>query len=129
LVREAGGVIPGAAVTLTSEATNIARHTQTNTVGEYAFVNVDPGTYTVRVSTQGFRTIENKGVRIGTQQFVTLDFTLEVGNLQEAVTVESQASPSRPRTPPWAARSTPPRSRPCPPPAATRSSSRPSRPE
>jgi hypothetical protein len=93
IVREAGGVIPAAAVTLTNEATNIARHTQTNTVGEYAFVNVDPGTYTVRVSTQGFKTIENKGVRIGTQQFVTLDFTLEVGNLQEAVTVESQATP------------------------------------
>jgi hypothetical protein len=93
IVREAGGVIPAAAVTLTNEATNAARHTQTNTVGEYAFVNVDPGTYTVRVSTQGFRTLENKGVRIGTQQFVTLDFTLEVGNLQEAVTVESQATP------------------------------------
>ena len=93
LVREQGAVVPGAGVDLINEATNAARHTQTNSVGEYAFVNVDPGTYTVKVSLLGFKTIENKAVRIGTQQFVTLDFALEVGNLQEAVTVESQASP------------------------------------
>ena len=61
--------------------------------GEYAFINVDPATYTVKVTMQGFKTVENKGVRIGTQQFVTLDFALEVGNLAESVTVESQATP------------------------------------
>jgi hypothetical protein len=93
LVREQGAVVPGASVDLVNEGTNVGRHTQTNTAGEYAFVNVDPGTYTVRVSMQGFKTIESKSVRIGTQQFVTLDFALEVGNLQEQVTVESQASP------------------------------------
>ncbi len=93
LVREQGAVVPGAGVDLINEATNGTRHTQTNTVGEYAFINVDPATYTVKVTMQGFKTVENKGVRIGTQQFVTLDFALEVGSLQEAVTVESQATP------------------------------------
>jgi hypothetical protein len=91
-VREPGGVIPGVSVSLTNEATNVARSTTTNHAGEYAFVNVDPGTYTVKVSMQGFKSIENRGVRIGTQQFITQDFTLEVGNLQEAVTVEGQTS-------------------------------------
>jgi hypothetical protein len=93
LVREQGAVVPGVGVVLINEATNVSRHTQTNNVGEYAFVNVDPATYTVKVTQQGFKTVENKGVRIGTQQFVTLDFALEVGSLQEAVTVESQATP------------------------------------
>jgi hypothetical protein len=93
LVREQGAVVPGASVDLTNEATNVSRHAQTNSVGEYAFANVDPGTYTVKVSMQGFKTIENKGVRIGTQQFVTLDVDLQVGALQEAVTVESQTTP------------------------------------
>jgi len=93
LVREQGAVVPGAGVDLINEATNVSRHTQTNNVGEYAFINVDPATYTVKVTMQGFKTVENKGVRIGTQQFVTLDFALEVGNLTEAVTVESQATP------------------------------------
>ena len=93
LVREQGAVVPGAGVDLVNEATNVSRHTQTNNAGEYAFINVDPATYTVKVTMQGFKTIENKGVRIGTQQFVTLDFALEVGSLAEAVTVESQATP------------------------------------
>ncbi len=37
---------------------------------------------------QGFKTIEHKAVRIGTQQFITMDLALEVGALEEAVTVE-----------------------------------------
>jgi hypothetical protein len=92
LVREPGGVVPGVSVTLVNEATNVSRTTTTNHAGEYAFVNVEPGTYTAKISMQGFKSIDSRGVRIGTQQFVTLDFTLEVGSLQEAVTVEGQAS-------------------------------------
>jgi len=92
-VRESGGVVPGVSVTLRSEATGISRSTQTNHAGEYAYVTVEPGTYTLRASMQGFKTIESKGIRIGTQQFVTLDLTLEVGALEEAVTVEGQATP------------------------------------
>jgi hypothetical protein len=92
-VRDPDGVSPGAAVTLVNEATNATRHTTTNHVGEYAFVNVDPGTYTVKVSMTGYKTIESKGIRIGTQQFLTMDFTLAVGTLQEEVTVEGQETP------------------------------------
>ena len=62
--------------------------TNTNAAGEYAFVQVEPGDYTVKVSMQGFKAIEHKGVRIGTQQFITIDHALEVGSLAEAVTVE-----------------------------------------
>ncbi len=91
-VREAGGVVPGVSVTLVNEGTNASRSTVTNHVGEYAFVNVDPGTYTVKVSMQGFKAIDSRGIRVGTQQFLTLDFSLEVGSLQEAVTVEGQAT-------------------------------------
>jgi trimeric autotransporter adhesin len=87
-VRDPDGVTPGVAVALVNEATNATRHATTNQVGEYAFVNVEPGTYTVKVSMTAFKTIENKGVHIGTQQFLTLDFTLEVGKLEEQVTVE-----------------------------------------
>ena len=39
------GVIPGAAVTLTKETTNLGRETTTNDRGEYAFPSLAPGTY------------------------------------------------------------------------------------
>ncbi len=87
-VRESGGVVAGAHVTLLNEATGESRTSTTNSAGEYAFVQVEPGTYMVKVSMQGFKTIEHKGVRIGTQQFITMDLTLEVGALEEQITVE-----------------------------------------
>ena len=40
---------------------------------------------------QGFKTFERRGIRIGTQQFVTLDITLEVGTVSETITVTADA--------------------------------------
>ena len=90
-VKDANGVIPGVTVELINEATNAPREAVSNESGEYSFAAVAPGTYTVRATLTGFRTYENKGVRIGTQQFVTLDITLEVGQLQETITVTGAA--------------------------------------
>ena len=87
-VRESGGVVPGVTVTMINEANGATRSTSTNQAGEFAFVQVEPGTYTVKVTMQGFKAVEHKGVRIGTQQFVTMDHTLEVGALEEQITVE-----------------------------------------
>jgi hypothetical protein len=90
-VRDPGGVVPGAEVTLTNEGTGIARNTTTNDVGEYSFPNVAPGTYTLAVGLPGYKTYSQAGLRIGTQQFLTLDISLEVGTVQETVTVTGQA--------------------------------------
>ena len=50
-----------------------------------------PGLYTVRVALAGFKTEERKGLRIATQQIVTMDFALEVGGLEEQITVRAIA--------------------------------------
>ena len=78
-VKDSGGVIPGVEVTLTNEQTNIKRSTVTNERGEFVFANVDPGNYGVRATLQGYKTADRAGIRIGTQQFLTLDLTMEVG--------------------------------------------------
>lgn len=90
-VRDANGVIPGVTVTLINEATAISREAVSNEQGQYNFSVVQPGTYTVRATLTGFKTYENKGLRIGTQQFITLDITLDVGQLQETITVTGAA--------------------------------------
>src|SRR5436190_13220245 len=69
-VRDANGVIPGATVTLTNEATNSSREVVTNDVGQYNFPAVPPGTYTLRSQISGYKRFESKGLVVGTQQFV-----------------------------------------------------------
>ena len=90
-IKDAGGVIPGVEVTLTNEQTNIKRSVVTNERGEFVFSNIDPGTYGVKATLQGYKTIDRGGIRIGTQQFLTLDLTMEVGAITENVTVTGEA--------------------------------------
>lgn len=91
LIKDPNGVIPGAEVTLTNEATNATRSTTTNEVGEYSFANVLPATYSLKVTMTGFKTLERKGLRVGTQQFLTSDFTMEVGTISEEITVTGES--------------------------------------
>src|SRR5687768_16936317 len=90
-VSDAGGVLPGVSVTIINEGTQVSRDTTTNASGEYSFSAVPPATYTIRAGLPGFKTYERRGVRIATQQFLTLDITLEVGQVQETITVTADA--------------------------------------
>jgi hypothetical protein len=87
VVRDANGVVPGADVVLMNEETTLPRTTVTNDVGQYAFVNVVPGVYTLRTSLAGFKPFERRRIRLSTQDFLTLDVALEVGAVSEAITV------------------------------------------
>src|SRR6266545_4413770 len=90
-VKDAQGVIPGVTVTLVNEANGVSRDTVTNAVGEYSFPAVDPGAYSVKATVQGYKTFERKGMTIGTQQFVTLDLQLEIGAIEETITVTGES--------------------------------------
>ena len=90
-IRDANGVVPGAEVAIVNEATNATRTMTSNELGEYSFTNVLPGVYTLRVKMTGFRTHEQKEIPIGTQQFMVVDVTLQVGNVAEEVTVTGES--------------------------------------
>ena len=90
-VTDSGGVVPGVTVMLTNEGNGASRDAVSNEQGAYNFSAVPPGTYTVKAELTGFKTFENKGVRVLTQQFVTLDIKLDVGQLQETITVTGEA--------------------------------------
>ena len=90
-VKDAQGVIPGATVALVNDANGTTRETVSNESGEYSFPALEPGSYSVRVAVPGFRTFERKGVRINTQANVGLDIPLEVGSLEETITVTADA--------------------------------------
>ena len=90
-VKDSGGVIPGAEVTLTNQGTSLSRTTTTNAAGEYSFPNLAPGTYRLRIALQGYKAYAQEGIPVGTQQFITLDITLDVGTVAETVTVTGQS--------------------------------------
>ncbi len=90
-VKDAQGVIPGANVTLLNQANGVSRETVTNDVGEYSFPAVEPSVYTVTASVTGYKKFERKDVPIGLQQFVTLDMLLEVGAIEESITVTGES--------------------------------------
>jgi hypothetical protein len=91
LVTDAGGgAVAGAKVSLVDEGTNSTRATLTNESGEYVFSGLVPATYSVSAESPSFKKSERKGVSLGTQQFLTIDMKLEVGQVTESVMVTEE---------------------------------------
>src|SRR5271165_3424673 len=86
-----GAVLSGAKVTLINEATNVSRNGLTNDSGDFSFVEVVPGTYTIQYELTGFKKNVQKGVIVDVNQVVTLNSTLQIGGSQETVEVTSEA--------------------------------------
>jgi hypothetical protein len=89
-VRDATGVVPGVALTLTNEATAVSSTAVTNDAGEYAFANTPPGVYTIEARLAGYKTFERRGLVIGTQQTLVVDVGLDVGDIAEQITVTGE---------------------------------------
>ena len=61
-----GGVIPGVTAVLVSEAQGTrSAPVVTNETGDFVFANVTPGTYTVEVSLESFKTLKRSGIAPG----------------------------------------------------------------
>src|SRR5436190_2004631 len=83
-------VLPGAAVTVENVATRDARTMPTNETGDYLFNLLPIGTYTVKVELQGFTT-QSTRVALSAGDRVRFDAKLQVGTVQENVTVTAQS--------------------------------------
>ena len=83
---------PGATVTITSQETNLARTAVTNETGAYSLTNVQAGTYDVKVSLQGFKESVMTAVPVTVNTVSRVDARLEIGQLTETVTVQSESA-------------------------------------
>jgi hypothetical protein len=86
-----GGVIPGAKITITNTETGLVRSTVTNSSGSYAARELAIGHYTVRAEAQGFKAYEQTGITLNVNDTVKADMALQIGGIQEVVTVEANA--------------------------------------
>jgi outer membrane receptor for ferrienterochelin and colicin len=81
-----GAAIPGAKVTATGKATGLVRELETNEAGQYRFVLLPPGPYTVSVKHTGFKNAKSD-VNVSVGSAVTADFRMQLGEVTEVVEV------------------------------------------
>jgi len=87
-VIDSGGlVLPGVGVTITETNTNISSSTTTNESGYYVFSNLKDGTYRVVSELTGFKRVIREGVEVPVNSTVRVDMRMEVGAIEESVTV------------------------------------------
>src|SRR5687767_3509066 len=87
-----GGVLPGVTVSLTNRQTGRVTTVMTDGNGRYV-ANVDPGFYTVGFELSGFARQERPDVEVLLGRTFTIDATLRVGTLTEAVQVTAENAP------------------------------------
>ncbi len=88
-----GGVLPGAVVMLTADQGGVGsgQITIANEQGAYTFTRLVPGIYTLKGELQGFRPAEQRRVVVNSDQVSRADLKLEIGTMEEGVTVSGEA--------------------------------------
>ncbi|HEU4833007.1 MAG TPA: TonB-dependent receptor, partial [Pyrinomonadaceae bacterium] len=82
-----GAVVPGATVTLTNPETNFTRTTTSNDSGQFDFGGLQPGVYQVEVEAKNFKKSVLTQVAALVSKPTDLDVVMEVGNVNEIVSV------------------------------------------
>ena len=91
-VRDSSGaVVPGATVTLKNVSTGITANAVSDANGDYQFLNVRVGNYTVRAELQGFSVAEAESFAVTVNARLRVDLTLAVGSVGETVVVTGAA--------------------------------------
>ncbi len=86
-------VLPGVTVTITNAAAAITRSTVTDASGDYQFLALQPGTYSVKVELTGFRTAVRDNIPLAVDVRTRMDVPMEIGAQTETVEVTSVVSP------------------------------------
>ncbi len=84
-----GAIVPGAKVTLKNTNTNVTQPTTTGSGGNYNFVNLVPGIYSITVSEAGFQSITQERIDVQIGGTTRANVTLQAGEVTQTVTVSA----------------------------------------
>ncbi len=87
-----GAVVPAVRVVITNQGENTSREVVSDAQGNYEGVNLKAGVYSVSAEAGGFKLARQKDLPLDARQTLRVNFTLEVGQMSEQVTVEASAS-------------------------------------
>jgi hypothetical protein len=88
---QSGAKVPGATVTATNQATNVAYTTVSNESGNYTITSVPVGSYVLKAELSGFKTATTTAMEVEAKAIVRLDFTLQIGAVEETLLVTGQS--------------------------------------
>ena len=86
-----GSVIPNADITIVGEQTGLTRTVKSNGAGEYLFVNLPIGTYTLTYTAEGFEVQSTPHIAVQADRTATINASLKAGS--KAQTIEVDATP------------------------------------
>jgi carboxypeptidase family protein/TonB-dependent receptor-like protein len=92
IVDTSSAVLPGVSVIATNEASGIFRESSSGADGGFFMSALTPGVYEVTAQLAGFKKYSRKGLRVEVGKTLSVEVTLEVGSIEEAITVTA-ASP------------------------------------
>ena len=87
-----GALVPGAQVEVTNVGTGQARSATADEAGNFTIPNLQPGTYNVKLTASGFRTLTREGIIVRANEISRANARMEVGQVTEQVLVTAEAS-------------------------------------
>ena len=85
-------VVPNAQLTLKNEATGVVATTVSGPSGQFSILDVPAGVYTLTTAAPGFGTLVQQHIVVGVGNTLALTVTLQVGQVQQTVTVSGNAA-------------------------------------
>ena len=80
-----GAILPNAAVTLTEASTHVTLTTKTDSAGDYAFPNINVGSYSLTVASPGFATYTSTNNVLEVGSSIAINAKMTVGNADTKV--------------------------------------------
>jgi hypothetical protein len=80
-------VVPQASLRIVNQSTGTTRATQTSEAGIFMLRALQPGTYDLEISKEGFHLLSRLGIKLDVAAHIRLNFTLQVGGTTESITV------------------------------------------
>jgi hypothetical protein len=92
VVDAQSGVLPGVTVIVRNQATGFSRETVSGADGSFIASGLVPGTYEVIAELQGFKKFDRKDLALEVGKTATIDVSLEVGSIEQTVTVTAETA-------------------------------------
>ena len=90
-VDDQGAVMPGANVVITSSILPRPIEGTTDASGVFQVPGITPGSYTVKITLQGFQSLIREDVIVRQGQTVSIEAPMKLGSVSEAITVKGES--------------------------------------